>query len=238
MQRPTLIFMPGFMGLACDFDKLRSELSGYDSIGLEIPTADSWQDNIHILADAVPQNSVLIGYSMGARLALGTSLLANSQSIGLVLISGNPGLESDSHRKQRWQADQKWAQRIESESKASFLRDWYEQDVFSHTPIAVRSDEIIRKSTYCSEAWPKVMRVNSIAKQPNYWPEIENLNIPVLAVAGEADEKYAKIAVRCIKRSQSPLSRVKIFTECGHVVHREQPGKLTDSIREYLSCLR
>ena len=82
------------------------------------------------------------------------------------------------------------------------------------------------------------MRVNSIAKQPNYWPEIENLNIPVLAVAGEADEKYAKIAVRCTQKSQSPLSRVKIIAECGHIVHREQPEKLADSIREYLSCLR
>ncbi len=238
MQRPTLVFVPGFMGRACDFDQLRSKLSGYDSIGMEIPTADSWQDNSRILVDAIPQNSVLVGYSMGARLALGTSLSANNKSIGLVLVSGNPGLESDSQRKQRWQADQKWAQRIESESKAYFLQDWYQQAVFSHTPSAIRLDEINRKSTYCSEDWPKVMRVNSIAKQPNYWPQIKDLNMPVLAVAGKADEKYAQIAVRLNQSSQSQRSRVKIFTDCGHIVHHEQPAKLADSIREYLSCLR
>ena len=226
------------MGRAGDFDNLRSRLSDYDSKGLEIPTVDSWEDNLHALIDAIPQNSVLIGYSMGARLALGISLLANNQSIGLVLISGNPGLEFDAERKERWQADQDWANRMEIESKASFLHDWYEQTVFSHTPFAIRSDEIMRKSNYGSAAWPKVMRVNSVAKQPNYWPEIENLSMPVLAVAGEADEKYAKIAVRCVERSRSPLSRVEIFNECGHIVHHEQPEKLANSIRDYLTCLR
>lgn len=226
------------MGRAGDFDNLRSQFSDYDSKGLGIPTKDSWESNLHVLADAIPKNSVLIGYSMGARLALGVSLLANSQSIGLVLISGNPGLESDDARKQRWQADQNWALRMESESKASFLQAWYEQAVFSQTPVAIRSEEIMRKSTCHAEAWPKVMRANSIAKQPNYWPEIKNLSMPVLAVAGEADEKYAKIAVRFNGMSRSPLSRVKIFKECGHIVHREQPKKLADSIREYLSCLR
>ena len=238
MPCPTLIFLPGFMGRACNFDKLRSELSDYESIGVEIPTADSWQENIQILADTTPHHSVLIGYSMGARLALGTALLANNKSIGLVLISGNPGLESDSQRKQRWQADQQWAQRLESEDKAVFLQDWYKQAVFSHTPTAIRSDEVSRKLTYASDTWSKVMRVNSIAKQPNYWPTIKNLNMPVLTAAGEADEKYAKIAARFTRKSQSPLSRFKIFTECGHIVHREQPKKLADAIRNYLSCLR
>lgn len=238
MQYPTLIFLPGFMGRACDFDELRSRLSDYDSIGLEIPTADSWHGNLQILADAIPHHSVLIGYSMGARLALGTALLANHKLIGLVLISGNPGLESDSQCKQRWQMDQQWAQRLELENKASFLHDWYEQAVFSHTPHCIRSDEVGRKLTYDSDTWSKVMRVNSLAKQPNYWPTIENLSMPVLAVAGEDDEKYAKIAIRFTQRSQSPLSRAMIFAECGHIVHHEQPEKLSDSIRDYLSCLR
>ena len=226
------------MGRACDFDTLRSELTDYESVGIETPTADSWQENIQILADAIPHHSVLIGYSMGARLALGTALLANEKSIGLVLLSGNPGLESDSQRKQRWEADQQWAQRLDSESKATFLQEWYEQAVFSHTPTAIRADELRRKLTYDSDAWSKVMRVNSIAKQPNYWPQLGSLSVPVLTVAGEADETYAKIAVRFNKRSPSPLSQVKIFAECGHIVHHEQPEKLIHSIRHYLSSLR
>ena len=82
------------------------------------------------------------------------------------------------------------------------------------------------------------MRVNSIAKQPNYWPQLGSLSVPVLTVAGEADETYAKIAVRFNKRSPSPLSQVKIFAECGHIVHHEQPEKLIHSIRHYLSSLR
>ena len=226
------------MGRVCDFDALRSELADYESVGIEIPTADSWQENVQFLADAIPQDSVLIGYSMGARLALGTALLANNKSIGLVLISGNPGLESDSQRKERGQADEQWAQRLESENKAAFLQDWYEQAVFAQTPAAIRSDEVSRKLTYDADTWGKIMRVNSIAKQPNYWPALENLNTPVLAIAGEADEKYAQIAVRFTERSPSPLSQVKIFTECGHIVHHEQPEKLIHSIRDYLSCLR
>ena len=82
------------------------------------------------------------------------------------------------------------------------------------------------------------MRVNSLAKQPNYWPAIKTQTIPGLAVAGEDDEKYAKIAIRFTQGSQSPLSRSMIFAECGHIVHHEQPKKLSDSIRDYLSCLR
>ncbi|MEM7312159.1 MAG: alpha/beta fold hydrolase [Planctomycetota bacterium] len=237
MQHPTLVFIHGFMGHPSDWDELRDGLSELDSVALEVPVTDHWDETVGLLEDAIPDNSILVGYSMGARLALATALNCQKKLAGLVFVSGNPGLESQSERSNRWLSDQQTAARIRNEDLEEFLRNWYEQGVFSATALEIREEEIKRKLSRDTGSWPSVLLANSVSRQPNLWTRVSALSIPVLAVAGEADEKYTKIAIRLVDELRSSQSRAVIIPDCGHIVHREQQDLLVRGIREFVATI-
>lgn len=240
MQRVSLIFIHGFMGHPSDWDELRAALPEFETKALEMPVAADWQSSLKQLAESIPDQSIVIGYSMGARLVLGVALEFPQRCAGLVFVSGNPGLETDEARQQRWVADQQIAQQLsdqfsnstESKSLEPFLERWYQADVFATVPKKIRQAEVARKLALSSSAWQTILRSNSVSRQPNYWPRLMELLMPTQVIAGELDEKYREIAVRFDK--ESPPSNVfkTIVPNCGHIVHREQPEVLVQAIRD------
>ena len=240
MQR-QLVFLHGFMGHASDWDEVRTQLSEYDSRAINIEVADDWHRTLQNLADSIPGGSIVVGYSMGARLALGIALEFPTQCGGLIFVSGNPGLELAVEREERALADEKIASRIENSQDEnqlnSFLDDWYQASVFQSLPGEIRRESIQQKLKRDSTDWPTLLRVNSVSQQPNYWPRLAELAMPTLVVAGERDEKYKQIALRF--QATAALNHVKTerLADCGHMVHREQPAKIVDLIREFMTQL-
>ena len=222
------------MGHASDWDEVRDMLraAGIDSQAAELCSAADWQESLQLLAHSIPSESVLVGYSMGARLALGLSLEFADRFAGLVFISGSPGLETPAARQKRWIADQRVANRLDAEPIEQFLEDWYRQSVFGGVPSEVLRAEIHRKQKLERASWPQILRANSVSQQPNYWERLSELKVPTLSIAGERDEKYRAIA----KRVEQELhgSQCRIIPDCGHIVHREQPQALVSAIEEFV----
>jgi len=234
MPRPSLTFIHGFMGHPSDWDDVRAALPDYETSALEIPIAADWQASIGQLAKGIPDQSVVVGYSMGARLALGIALENPQRCAGLVFVSGNPGLEPVEAREQRWIVDQKITRELEqldAESLEPFLERWYRADVFATVPQKIRATEIARKCEWFSSDWPAILRANSVSRHPNYWARLSELSMPTVVIAGALDEKYHKSANRF--RQESPAANVSqtIVPDCGHIVHREQPEILVQAIR-------
>ena len=206
-MRPSLTFIHGFMGHPSDWDEVRAALPEFQTTAVNILPSSDWQSSVRQLADSIPDRSVVVGYSMGARLALGIAL--ESQRVaGVVFVSGNPGLETDAARDQRWEADQKIAnqlEQLEPDSLKPFLEQWYQADVFASLPLEIRREQIARKREFLSPDWPKILRTHSVSRQPNYWPSLKQLSIPTAVVAGELDEKYREIAVRFAGEARSDL---------------------------------
>ena len=237
MQRPSLTFIHGFMGHPSDWDDVRAALPEYDTRAIEIKPALDWRSSVRQLADSIPDRSVVVGYSMGARLALGIALEHPQKCAGLCFVSGNPGLETTEARDKRWQSDQEIAQQLEqldSESLELFLDQWYQADVFASLPQEIRREQIARKRKLFSPNWPKILRTHSVSRQPNYWPSLKQLSIPAAVVAGELDEKYRQIAVKFADQTSSGQVSKTIVPNCGHIVHFEQPESLAQTIREVL----
>ncbi len=208
---------------------------GYDSHAAELCPAEDWQESLQLLAHSIPSESILVGYSMGARLALGLSLDFAERFAGLVFISGNPGLETPEACKARWLADQRVANRLETECIEQFLESWYRQSVFAGVPSEVLQAEIQRKQKFERASWPQILRTNSVSRQPNYWERLRELKLPTLSIAGERDEKYRAIAKRV--EHELHVSQCKIIPECGHIVHREQPQALVSAIEGFVEQL-
>jgi 2-succinyl-6-hydroxy-2,4-cyclohexadiene-1-carboxylate synthase len=181
--------LPGFLGLQSDFDFLPA---------------------VH--------GEVLLGYSMGGRLAL--DLLQRKRFDEAVIISA--GLNApDEARKQR---DEEWARRFESEEWSSLMRAWNAQEVFGGHVVDRREEDFDRAKL------ARQLREDSPAVLPP--PQLERIETPVLWIAGERDPKYIDIARRAVARL--PHAELWICPNAGHRVPWEQPDALVSRLRVFL----
>ncbi len=222
------------MGHPSDWDDVRAALPEYETSAVAIRPASDWPSSLKQLSENATADSILVGYSMGARLALGLVMENSQRYKGLVFISGNPGLESDKEREQRAEFDEQIATRIEAGDLRAFLEQWYQSRVFASLPSEIRRVEIERKLTRSASEWPAILRANSVSGQSNYWPRLNELAIPTLVIAGESDEKYRDIAVRFSNEASQLTVKAKVLSDCGHMVHRECAVELAQLIREFV----
>ena len=228
-----IAFVHGFMGDPSDWDFMRSQLPDCEVTSPLIRPAADWEAGVQQLADEIPDRVILVGYSMGARLSLGVTIRHPEKVRGLVFCSGNPGMEDESLREKRYANDLKIACEIETTDRRDFLNRWYtESTVFKSLTDRVRDDEIRRKSLRAGDDWSAVLRAYSVAKQPNYWPKLAELNMPVMAIAGAEDRKYARFIARM---GELPNVDARVVSACGHIVHREQPHVFLQLIDDFVA---
>ncbi len=227
----TLTLLHGFMGDPTDWDQIRADLSDCDIVTPTIRPAADWQTGIQRILAEAPERSTWVGYSMGARLSLACALEAPQRCAALVFVSGNPGLD-EAARIARLQHDLQVAERVENEPRREFLARWYAQPVFSSLSADMARDEIERKIAQSGDDWGQILRTYSIGRQPDFWPRLGDLPCPILAVAGQHDVKYVDIAMRM---SQIANCQARIIPSSGHIVHREQPRALVQTLREFLT---
>lgn len=221
------------MGDPSDWDLIREELPDYEIVTPLIKPAANWDAGVKQLIAELPERSILVGYSMGARLSMAMALTAPKMCQGLIFVSGNPGLEDQEAQDKRYAGDCRIAERIESEPRRDFLHHWYtESTVFKSLTDRVRADEIERKAARTGDDWSAILRTYSVAKQPDFWPLLGNLRVPSMAIAGMLDRKYTNIVLRMGVESDF---QTRIVANCGHIVHREQPYVFLQLLKEYLA---
>jgi 2-succinyl-6-hydroxy-2,4-cyclohexadiene-1-carboxylate synthase len=183
-------------------------------------------------ADVIAQEmkpGILVGYSMGARIALHVALQHPRMVSQLVLISGTPGLTTDSEREARQKSDNELADRIEEIGTDAFIDEWLALPIFSglSTETNQRSDRLRNTAKGLSDS----LRFAGTGTQESQWPNLHQLSMPVHLIVGELDEKFTAIA-----REMKPLismSELTVVGNAGHTVHLENPattGQLLDSI--------
>src|SRR5215217_2658936 len=192
---------------------------------------------IDTLDELEVERPVIVGYSMGGRLALYLALRYPERCAGLFLESASPGLESAGEREARRVADEEKAKRLESGDFENFLRDWYRQPLFA--PLAReemllwRTIEARRRNDPPELA--RSLRGMGTGSQPSLWEALESLAVPPLAVTGELDGKYAGIS----SRMASVCAKVEpvVVPGVGHNVHDEAPAQYVALLGRFLDRL-
>ena len=158
-QEPLFFVIPGF---AHSKDESQRIYPG----GIEVSTLPNFEMNLGqggfqnwaVQTDSwleknfPKQKKVLIGYSMGARLAMHLYFLNPTQWSHTFLISVNPGLKTKYEKKQRWIEDLTWAHRFDIEPLSSVYTDWCRQPVFDQTsskPLPVFEGAQLAKQLRC-----------------------------------------------------------------------------------------
>jgi pimeloyl-ACP methyl ester carboxylesterase len=107
--------------------------------------------------------------------------------------------------------------------------------VFRSLTPAVREQEIQRKLARNGDDWSTILRCYSVAEQPNFWPQLPELEIPCMALAGLNDKKYAGVVARM---GTLPNIQARIVAACGHIVHHEQPHVFLHLLGQFLATIQ
>lgn len=92
------------------------------------PVAPTWDANLALVGERIGVVDVAVGYSLGARVALG--LVATGRVPRAVLISANPGIDDD-QRAARRVGDRAWAAMLRERGIGVFLAAWEAQPLFA-----------------------------------------------------------------------------------------------------------
>ena len=180
------------------------------------------------IASAI-QLGILVGYSMGARIALHVALQHPETVSQLVLISGTPGLTTQAERATRIQSDNELANRIEQIGTSAFIDEWLALPIFSGLTDQTnqRNDRIRNTAKGLADS----LRFAGTGTQEPQWTNLHQLSMPVHLIVGELDNKF-----RTIAKDMQPLlqsSEIEVVPNVGHTVHLEDPattGLIMDSI--------
>lgn len=168
--------------------------------------------------------AIVVGYGLGARVALLLALSSPQLVRGLVVENGHPGIEDLQERAARLAFDQRAAERIRRDGLASFFDYWYDLPVFQ--AFKSKPEELRRlkheRIKSCNQEWTaKVLEELTPGKQEPLWELLKTLRVPALFIAGAEDTKYSALMSRAAELS--PHGRFFEVNGAGHNLHLEQP---------------
>jgi 2-succinyl-6-hydroxy-2,4-cyclohexadiene-1-carboxylate synthase len=184
--------------------------------------------------DAVPAD--VVGYSMGARLALVLALRHPSVVRGLILESPSAGVHDATERARRRAADEALAGQLERDGLASFVETWEAQPLFA-SQSALPDDLWARLRTERLAHDPRGLAASLRgAGQGVMVPLHDRLAVvdcPALVIAGALDPVGLKRAGEVA--AGLPAARLEVVPDAGHAPHLEQPEAFLRLAGEHLA---
>ena len=173
-----------------------------------------------------------IGYSMGGRFLLHLAL-ANPELVdGLVLLGATAGIEDPTERAARAEADRAMAARVRELGMLEFIRWWVANPMFRGIPP--EHQFLMERMENTVDGLENSLLQAGTGMQDPTWDKLERLDMPVLVMAGEQDDKYAVLARRMAEAIGSN-ARLALVPEAGHAAHLERPEAFLRSLRSWLT---
>ncbi|BFI28545.1 menaquinone-specific isochorismate synthase [Marchantia polymorpha subsp. ruderalis] len=159
-------------------------------------------------------NVILVGYSMGARIALHMALNNNQGISAAVVVSGSPGLHSSAARDIRAAHDDALAASLCEGGIHSFVDTWYSQPMWKS--LRAHPDfELIKRSRVENQdvhSLAKSLSSFSTGRQRSLWGDLSMGEVPLLFVVGQEDTKFVGLAHQMVetrKRTSQPRQNSK-----------------------------
>lgn len=188
--------------------------------------------DIHRIVYALAGESyALLGYSMGARIALLYALEYPLEVTKLILESGSVGIEGTVERSERREADVALGKRIREQTIEWFAATWAELDIFKSQytlPNAVQNRIQHRRLQNSPHALALTLEGSGQGVMPYVGHRLQELTMPVCYISGELDAKYTGIGRRYFESSHH------VVLGAGHNIHLEKPCQYMCIVKEFL----
>lgn len=201
-------------------------------------TEHTVNDLVELLDQLHVESAIVLGYSMGGRIALSMAQLAPSKVSGLILESTSPGLATLEERKARITSDEALASNIEQHGIDWFVEYWAKIPLFASLKgLPLHEQETIdqQRRNNTPQGLANSLRGIGTGAQPSWWDQLDNITKPTLIIVGESDMKFRGIAELMMQRMSHSHKQLEIVSEAGHNVHMEQPHKFDTIVKRYLS---
>ena len=137
----------------------------------------------------------------------------------LVLIGATGGIEDPAGRAGRRQADEATAAALEASGDVdAFIARWVSGPMFARLADAAQTVERRRNS---AAGLASSLRLAGTGTQEPLWDRIPDLAVPLLALAGTDDTRFAAHALRLVR--SAPHGVASLIPGGGHAVHLAQP---------------
>jgi 2-succinyl-6-hydroxy-2,4-cyclohexadiene-1-carboxylate synthase len=208
-----LTALHGFLGQGCDFDLISLQVKKllpqakiyapdlFSAFGEDfLPTSfKEWpqifeklllpQAPFQLNPDASSKR-ILMGYSLGGRLALDLFLADPYAFDALVLLAPNPGLISSQEKQSRIKSDEIWSQKISEERWSEFLKEWNAQAIFKNVGRSEESLEPVRfLGDYSVEKLKRALTTLSLGHMRHEATILSQHQSRIFWLSGEADPK-------------------------------------------------
>ncbi|MBA3602997.1 MAG: alpha/beta fold hydrolase [Parachlamydiaceae bacterium] len=217
----------GFLGLPSDWT-----MFNFIDCPMQINHSEldfiSWSQLCNSEVTLSSGKNILLGYSLGGRLAMHMLLSAPSLWDAAIFVSAHPGFDCDRDRASRVASDQKWAERFLDEPWDELMCAWNENAVFGGVPLSLRRNE----KDYDRKILAQQLSRWSLGNQEYLLERLKKLSIPTLYIAGQQDKKFTALAEKF-----KDVGSVSIIPEAAHRVPWDQPEKFTAEINQFLMDL-
>ena len=180
--------------------------------------ADLWAAADLVVEATEP--GVLVGYSMGGRIALHVALADPGHVLGLVLIGATAGISDATGRAERRAADEELASRLLDQGLEPFLRSWLAGPLFVDLPPEAAAIEARLRNR--PDGLAASLRRCGTGSQEPLWERLGELTMPVAVVVGDRDEKFTAIGHRMIEAMTGTGARL-LSIPGTHAVHLSGP---------------
>jgi pimeloyl-ACP methyl ester carboxylesterase len=222
-----LILIPA---LGCNFglyEEMAEELLGLVQLGIHIPSENRFEKMVREFYKNAPDEFILLGTSMGGRLAMEIAMHRPDRVQGLVVIGAHPGAVQDRVNGMRR------GERLRSKEFEDVLFEM--GNMMCHMAGRRGSESVDKFKSMARETGQEVMSKQSdaLAFRRDQWAHLGDITCPTLCLWGRYDkfcpssdgEKLAKAV---------PRGRFVEISDCGHLPTLEYPRHSAAIIVQFL----
>ncbi len=232
-------WLPGFLALTSDPLPIRARVVSLHTL--------CQPGGVEALAHHVGPEDVLVGYSMGGRVAL-AAVAAGLRPAALILVSASPGLGVPTARTARRDLDLARATSLEVDP-SEFLAAWRREPIFAGAEAAPlwQGQQEARAALVAHElaahghspwarAQAEVLRTFSPGLMAPMWDALPSLPTRTLWIAGARDGAYVEAAH--VAAARMPDAEAAIVPGAGHALPLEAPEALAQLLESFTAAAR
>lgn len=179
---------------------------------------------------------ILVGYSMGGRLAVSFAIKYPQKLEALILESTSFGLKTNDEKESRIKRDTELANRIIELPLEHFFDYWYSIPLF-HSLNMLTHEKLLNLKKQRVRDNSKIGLKNSLlgfstGKMNYHLDELIKKDIKTLLITGELDQKFSIINKDAHNKLRN--SELNIVKKSGHIVHLEKTEEFLKLLNSFL----
>lgn len=213
----------GFLGLPSDWNNFPS-ISHPVKIVESSQSMPEWAEQFNSTVKKEKNvKNIILGYSMGGRLAMHALLNNPTLWDGAIIVSAHAGLTTAKERNERLQSDQKWAHRFLNDPWELLMRDWNSNPLFGKNVLLREESSFNRK-----QLAQQLTHWSLGAQEPLLEP-LSTLSLPLLVLTGALDSKFCALA-----EPFKQFTQVVAIPDAAHRIPWDQPVLFTKQITQFI----